>query len=118
MLRSNLARRSFWLIARHHHCRIEPFTIDLTYGEVLPVFGFEEEAELFLRLGMLGTGWRARRTTAGELISILYGPCAGVERVVLDPLPEILCEATVGPVNLARKYFVRTIVCQGGLAEA
>jgi hypothetical protein len=34
-------------------------------GEVLPIFSFEEEAEIFLRLGKTETGWRAREATTG-----------------------------------------------------
>jgi hypothetical protein len=53
-----------------------------------PAFGFEEEeAELFLRLGRLGGGWRVREGRRGGIVSVFHGPCADVERVALDPLP-------------------------------
>jgi hypothetical protein len=52
--------------------------------EMLPVFS-SEEAEIILRLGGVTGGWRARESGAEELISILYSPCAGVKKVVLDP---------------------------------
>ena len=62
---------------------------------------------MFLGLGHAGfDGWQARETTAGELLSVLYGPCAGVERVALDPLPEMLVERTIGLVSLSRERFV------------
>ena len=41
---------------------MEVFAVQRNGGRILPVFGFEEEAELFLRLGTLGDGWRARET--------------------------------------------------------
>ena len=62
---------------------------------------------MFLRLGQAGfDGWQARETTAGELTSVLYGLCAGVERVALDPLPDMLVERTIGLVSLSRERFV------------
>src|SRR5918911_1628533 len=79
-------------------------------GETLPIFSFEEEAEAFLLLAALGTGWRTRMTTAGELISVLNGPCAGVERVALDPLPVFGGEKMAYLVSLHRKGFVRSLV--------
>ena len=75
--------------------------------EALLVSSHEEEADLFLSLSEAGDdGWWARESTAGELISVLYGPCAGVERVVLDPLPEMIVERTVRLVSLSRERFV------------
>ena len=37
---------------------------------------------------------------------MLYGSCVGVERVVLDPLPEMIVERTVRLVSLSRERFV------------
>ena len=79
-------------------------------GETLPIFSFEEEAEAFLLLAALGTGWQTRMTTAEELSSLLYGPCAGVERVALDPLPVFGGEKMAYLVSLHRKGFVRSLV--------
>src|SRR3954468_3076028 len=79
--------KRFWLIARHRTGEIEVLTTNLARGgEALPVFSFEDEANVFLRLGALGDDWRARETGGGELVSVLCGPCAGVDRVVLDPI--------------------------------
>ncbi|MCA1728993.1 MAG: hypothetical protein LC751_06180 [Actinobacteria bacterium] len=112
MLKSNLARRPLWLITKQHLGRLEVLTTNLGGNwEALPVFSFEEEAEMFLRLGARGAGWRAREVTAGELISVLYGPCAHVEKVTLDPPPEILGDAMFGLlVSLSRKEFVRILL--------
>jgi hypothetical protein len=77
--------------------------------EALPVFSFEEEAETFLQLEMPGMGWLATRTTAGELVSLLHGPCAGVERVALDPLPTVCGETMVDLVSLGRENFLRNL---------
>jgi hypothetical protein len=67
---------------------MEVLTICLPSGkEALPVFSFEDEARMFLELGAFDGDWQVRETGAVELISILYCLCAGVRKVVLDPLP-------------------------------
>lgn len=100
----------WWTIVRNGDGPLEMLTIDCDGEEVLPVFGYKEEAMLFLGLGIAGDGWRARESGAGELISMLYGPYAGIERVVLDPLPETLAGRTVGFVGLGRVRFVNLLL--------
>jgi hypothetical protein len=108
-VRSTCSRR-FWLIARHRTGGMEVLRITLACGEeVLPVFSFEDEAKMFLELGALD-GWRVRVTTAGELVSVLFGPCAGVRRVALDPLPGQDAAALVGPVNMERRVFMESLL--------
>ena len=99
----------FWLIARHNNAQLELLTIDAGGEKALPVFSFEEEAEAFLNLGVLRTHWWIRETTPRELVSMLYGPCAGVGRVALDPLPELGGEAIVGLVSLSRERFCKNL---------
>jgi hypothetical protein len=86
-----LARRPLWVITCYRNNRTEVLTIDPDGdGGSLPVFSFEEEAKTFLGLSendQEGRRWRARETTAGELVSVLLAPCAGVGQVALDPLP-------------------------------
>ena len=103
---------AYWLITKNEHGPLEVLTTNLSGGEeALLVFSHKEEAEMFLRLGQAGLdGWQARESTAGELISVLYGPCAGVERVALDPLPEMLVERTVRLVSLSRERFVDLVL--------
>lgn len=88
---------------------LQVFTIG-SAGEVLPVFSFKEEAEMFLRLGVSEKGWRVRESSCGELVSVLYGPCKDIERVSLDPLPDMLCGRMVGLVSLSRKDFVKALL--------
>jgi hypothetical protein len=105
--------RRFWLIARHRTGGMEVLTTNLARGgEALPVFSFEEEANMFLRLGALGDDWRARETAGGELVSVLCGPCAGVDRVVLDPvpLPGSLVEGLNGLLSTGREAFMRSLL--------
>lgn len=111
-------RRAFWLLARDEGGWLEVLAAELSGGGAsLPVFSFAEEAALFSELGGApGAGWRVRETEAGELASILLGPCRGVGRVALDPLPGI----GVGPVNrltgVGRERFVRFLL-EGGASR-
>ena len=105
---------SYWLISKNQNGRIEVFTTLLAGGgEALPIFSYEQEAELFLGFQTAESGWRVRESTAGELISLLCGPCASATEVSLDPLPEMVAEGTLGLVNLSRKRFVNLVLTRG-----
>src|SRR4051812_32675351 len=99
---------AYWLIAKNENRRLEVLATGLAGGEeAMPVFSHEEEAEMFLRLWENRCdGWQVRESSAGELISVLYGPYEIVEWVALDPLPEMVLQRTVGLVSLSRKRFV------------
>ena len=77
-----LARRPLWIIVSYQNHRMRNvLTLDPNSdGGLLAVFSFKEEAEAFLSLleDDQRCNWRSRQTTAGELVSILLGPCAGV----------------------------------------
>ena len=109
---------TFWLITGHENGGMELLTIDSDDGgETLPVFSFEEEAEMFLGFEALGRGWRVRETTGGELISVLYGLCTSVRRVALDPLPAgVGGEALVGLLSLEREDFARSLASRDGFS--
>ena len=51
-----------------------------------------------------------RETTPGQLVSILYGPCANVGRVMLDPLPEIGASMQIRPLSMDRRDFVESVM--------
>jgi hypothetical protein len=56
-------------------------------SRVLPVFSDEEEVEMFFHLGGFdGNEWRAKESSAGELISVLCGPCAESDPVAYAPV--------------------------------
>lgn len=102
---------TYWLIAKNENGRMEMLTICLPDGEeALPVFSFREGAEAFLGLGGFGSGWRVKESRAGELVSVLMGPCAGVGRVALDPLPETVARKTVELLSLDRERFMRNLL--------
>jgi hypothetical protein len=99
----------FWLIVKYRTGGMEVLRTALASGrKALPVFSFEDEARMFLELGAPG-GWRVRETTAGEITSVLFDPCAGVGRVVLDPpLRGPFAEAPMDLASLGREAFIET----------
>jgi hypothetical protein len=101
---------TYWLITTSQNEHREVLTLDHDGEEMLPVFSHEEEAEMFLRLGGMGYGWRVGKSSAHELVSVLYGPCAGVREVALDPLPEMVAEGSLELVSLLRERFIWRIV--------
>lgn len=87
---------------------MEVLTIrDTDQEETLPVFSFEEEARMFLEGGASKCGWRVRRTSPGELTSVLFDPCANVERVALDPVPEMHAGMLMDLICVGRKELVQ-----------
>jgi len=76
---------------------------------VMPVFSFEEEAALFLCLCAQG-GWQVRPTGPGELVSLLCGPCRGVELVALDPVSDAEPDVMNRLVSLERGRFVDVLL--------
>jgi hypothetical protein len=108
--KNRTARRSFWLIATRTHGRIEVFTLDAGGEMVLPVFSFQEEGELFLRLEATEANWWSRETTTGELVSLLLGLCSQVDKVALDPLPGLWEREIIGLVSTSRRHFLRHLL--------
>ncbi len=112
-------RPPFWLIVRDGGTRSEVLAAELVGGHrALPVFSFREEAELFLRLGVVWQGWRVKETGAGELFSVLLGPCANVERVALDPLLGIGVESVNRLVSMSRGRFLAFLLKDAPLLRA
>src|SRR4051794_4352023 len=101
MLTCDPSRGPIWLIAKCCNGLMEVCTITSDgRRETLPIFGIKEEAEVFLWFEPLGEDWQARRTSIGELVSILRGPCAEVKWVALDPPPRIVSSELVNLVSL------------------
>jgi hypothetical protein len=104
----------YWVIAKDAKDglgQLELLTLDLDgTGKALPVFSFEEEAEMFLWLQRAEGGWEVRETTPGQLVSILYGPCADVGKVMLDPLPEIGARMQTSLLGMDRHDFVESVM--------
>src|SRR5215208_3073271 len=105
-----------WLITKHATSRMDVFTTHLwDDGKALVAFSFEEEAEMFLHFQLAASkdGWRLRRTSVGELVSVLYGVCSDTTKVVLDPLPEIGKEELDEPLSVHRNDFLSFLLGEG-----
>jgi hypothetical protein len=77
-----------YVIARYEANGLELLHIPLESGEeTLPVFSSEVAARDFLLSSALEQEWYVREAYAGELVSLLLGLCAGIEWVLVDPLP-------------------------------
>jgi hypothetical protein len=75
-------------------------------GKILPVFSFEEEALLFLRLCGFSSGWHASKSGIADLALVLTDACSEVRSVALDPIPEIGPHRPHDLVCLSREEFV------------
>src|SRR5829696_5783473 len=104
----------YWVIAkdaRDGFGRPDLLTVDLDgTRQALPVFSFKEEAEMFLWLQTTEDGREVREVTPEQLVSILYGPCADVGRVMLDPLPEIGARMQNSLLGMDRNDFVESVM--------
>ena len=116
-----LIRRPLWIITSYQNDQMELLTIDPDVEEsFLAVFSFEEEAEAFLHLSVDGEKkeWQSRQTKAGELVSVLLGPCADVKQVAFDPLPLPLGRAMLSLVSVNRDTFLWYLSEEGkGMTE-
>ncbi len=102
---------TFWLLVRHEDRQMKVLMVSCSGEQALPVFSGEGEAEMFVWFeGAFKDGWQVRETSAGELVSILYGPCAGVGRVALDPSPEMVGINAVSLVSVTRERFLSWIL--------
>ena len=101
---------AWWLVARHRDSQTE--VLILTHGgfEMLPVFSFREEAEMYLQIEALGGDWQVRKISAGELVSLLHEKCAIVRRVALDLLPGTWADEVAELVVLDCERFVSRVV--------
>src|ERR687895_1411549 len=99
-------RRPYWLLAKGRPGKLEVLITSLADGRsVLPVFSFEEEANLYLRLG-IPSGWQVRQTEGGELLSLLYCLCNKVDLVALDPMSAVETNVMDRLVSLERERFM------------
>ncbi len=107
-------QKSYWLLTTRARGGIDVWTMGLSDDRsVLPVFSFEEEAALFLHLSVQGSSWQVRRVGAGELVSLLYGLCRGVELVALDPTSSVEAAVVNRCVSMGRKRFVDVLLRTG-----
>jgi len=111
-------QRLRWLIASTADGRTDVLSLDDGGRRVLPVFSFLEEAEMFARLQIGSPYWRPRMYSAGEIVSLLYGPLADVASVALDPLPEVCDRTALRLLCVGRRTFVRSLLEEGREADS
>ena len=114
----SLARRgrsgTWWMISRKGAGGVEPLTLGRPGGQALALFGFVEEAALYLRLaGLESDGWWVRESGSGEVASMLFGPCAGVDLVALDPLPGIAGDRAMDSICTKKSRFLARLLGAG-----
>lgn len=98
---------AYWLIVRQESSRVDVLTIWLAgHGEALPVFSFEEEARSFCERRGLRSGWRDKKVSTDELALVLFGLCADVERIALDPLPQAGTEMLLALTHMRCEDFL------------
>jgi hypothetical protein len=99
--------RTFWVVFDGRPPAF-PLCVALPDGrEALALFSGREEARMFCSLGEEGEAAQAclRRTSAGEVLSLLCCPLTASGLVALDPLPEISGSGLSGPLALGRERF-------------
>ena len=101
---------SWWLLARHRDGQTEVLTLTCSGYEMLPLFGFREEAEMYLQIEELDDVWQIRKTSAGELLSVLTGPYASVRSVAIDPYPSTLSYEAAEPAGIDPERFVSRVM--------
>ncbi len=105
---------AWWMISREGAGGVEPLTLGYPGRRALALFGFAEEAELYLRLaGIESDGWEVRESGPGEVASMLFGPCAGVKLVALDPLPGMAPDVEPGSVCTEKSRLLARLLGAG-----
>jgi hypothetical protein len=102
------------MISREGAGGVEPLKLGHPSRRALALFGFAEEAELYLRLaGIQSDGWGVRESGPGEVASMFFGPCAGVKLVALDPLPGMAPDGELGSVCTEKSRFLARLLGAG-----
>jgi len=104
---------AFWVVLEGSTWTL-PFTVSCPQGrEAIALFSGEEEAMMFCHFSKQGAKGSVRETTAGEVLSLLYGPWAVTRHVALDPFPEILGSRLSRPLTLSSERFARSFAGAG-----
>ena len=108
MIARGMEERTLWVLASDD-ANGRLMTLSDGSGEALPVFGFEDEARMYLSLLGREGEWEIRQARVEELARLLRGPYAGVGKVALDPVPAGVNSS--GPLDVAwrsREDFLET----------
>lgn len=99
-----------YLIARHSHHRMDVLVSHTENGAELPVFSTKQAAWRFLRSSASGSDWHVRESTAGELISLLMGHIADVEKVVVDPPVRLISDENAPTEHFSKNEFIGSLM--------
>ena len=103
----------YWLLTTYGALGLEVFVEKTPTGEVIVlVFGSADEAAGHLSES---TGpWKPRKTSRGELVSLLMGVCKDARWVALDPPPGTAMEdGIVELCALSREVFLESLLGRG-----
>jgi hypothetical protein len=104
---------AFWVVLEGGTWTL-PFTVTLREDkEAIALFSGEEEAMMFRHFSKQGANSSILETTAGEVLSLLYGPWSVAGHVALDPIPEVLDSRLSGPLTLDREHFAQSFAGVG-----
>lgn len=99
-------RLSYCLFTWQDAANVDALTLKLPGGEtILPVFDLEARAGMFLWLEALDEGWQVKKLSVADLVSLLCGPCASIERVLLNPFSA----GDEEEAGVKREAFLRTL---------
>jgi hypothetical protein len=104
---------AFWVVLEGSTWTL-PFTVSCPQGtEAIALFSGEEEAMMFCHFSKQGAKGSIRETTAGEVLSLLYGPWSVAGHVALDPFREVLGARFLELLTLSRERFARSFAGAG-----
>lgn len=102
----------YWLLSRYGVSGLEVFTERMPAGEeIVPVFGSADRADAYLSDD--ASPWKPRKTSRGELISLLMGVCKDARWVALDPRPGAATEGGAGLCASSREAFLDPLLGRG-----
>ena len=86
--------RWYWLLTKYGAFGLEVFVEKMPSGEaIVPIFGSADGAAGHLSESV--DPWKPRKTSPGELVSLLMGACKDARWVALDPPPGMAMEQGV-----------------------
>ena len=104
---------AFWVVLKGSHWTLR-FTVSLPDGrEAIALFSGEEEAMMFRHFSKEGSNSSILETSAGEVLSLLYGPWSVAGHVALDPFREVLGARFLELLTLSRERFARSFAGAG-----
>ena len=103
----------YWLLTTYGALGLEVFVEKTPTGEVIvPVFGSADGATGYLSAS--AGPWKPRKTSRGELVSLLMGACKDARWVALDPPPgTAVGEGIVGLCVSSREVFLEPLLGRG-----